>query len=1325
MSMLFSLSTVNVFAYSTQYDDSDDDYYNSSSFDRTTETPSLASSSATYGASSKQVSVSSEKLKQMGLLVGYQDGSLGLERTVTRAEFVTLVLRLLNMEPTNTTSYGYSVFPDTAGHWAAQSISVASNLGYVQGYPDGTFRPDGTITSPEIQAILIRILGYSNALSNAPWPQNIIAQSSQIGLVKNVSNLTTVSTRGLVAVMIDNALEIPLMEITGYSQNAYGNVMSINKDNSLLKKYLHYGKLRGDVVSTSENSSRLDSNEFFVDNAKFYFTDDDIDEKTIFSLKQNANYLLGRSIVAYFDDDGNITWISYSDNYDDDNVFYSTIKKYANKYITVTVNGEEERYKINNDTSIYIDGSAGDTDDIEVGQFVKIILSGNTVAFLKVFDFDKQDIVITAISSNYISYVDRFGSEGRFNLNNFDGINVFLGDNETSIEALRTNMVASVIKNDNDELDFYISNNTSVTGKLSRIYGSSIYINGTYYNLSKTLTYSDYSYNKYSDNDVVVRAVNNSSELQAFLNEDVTVVFDLEGNARHFVFGDGYSTTKSLTNVGIVIRKWSSDEEYLRIYNPDTDSYATYAYTNNTNRNTTKTPMSYSSVTSISDTSLTSNNRYIVGYNYDSNNVLTELYQPELTTILDVTSLYGSRYINTSDGKYYLDDDTIFITDLSDEYNISATTFDDLSVSSSLSGVQAIIVTAPYADSYYSSTNTAKYVIFVSGGDSISTDSDNVAVVTNTYRDYSGYGVELYTADGVAEYELSSNVSSSNYTIGDLVSYRLTSESSKYAKVSYIKPANVRSATIQSTSSNRRSLTLNDGNTYVVKSNAIVFDLTNCNYNDLSRNDIVKNDTSISAVSKYDNIKYVLNSDEQIVAIFIIDSYNSDSGSGSGNTNNKKPTAVITMSPKTNLTPSTNIVWSFAESYAPNNRSIVDTEWSSNKASTYQPGTYTVSLRVQDSSGTWSDYTSITFTVTADGQGSGVSGNTNSKKPTAVITISPETNITTKTALTYDYRSSTCSSEVSSSCNITNFEWSNNNTYFTTPGIYTIYLRVQDSLGTWSDWASKQITVVSESSTQPTITKPVAKITMTPDPTTTTVTVGTPITVTSTGSTIIDGTSIAREDFLGAVSGINNFTAGHHTISLRILDSRGVYSDYTTVSFTIAEKNEPPVIKGVTVSPANPTTDEDVTFTVMASDPNTDDSIVEYSWDNVVSNNSTYTTSYSTAGTKTVAVKVKDDKGNWSQVYTKTFSVKEAVVAPVVSRIEINIPEPTTNDKVTFTPVYTNSGGGQIWLEEFGGDYQNSGYYSAGTHRVTFRFTDGNGHYSNEVYIQFVVRDAG
>ena len=65
-----------------------------------------------------------------------------------------------------------------------------------------------------------------------------------------------------------------------------------------------------------------------------------------------------------------------------------------------------------------------------------------------------------------------------------------------------------------------------------------------------------------------------------------------------------------------------------------------------------------------------------------------------------------------------------------------------------------------------------------------------------------------------------------------------------------------------------------DSNFFFENDDAIVFDLTNCDVSDLSRNDIIKNDTSIGTISKYDNIKYVINSDEQIVAVFIVDSYN-------------------------------------------------------------------------------------------------------------------------------------------------------------------------------------------------------------------------------------------------------------------------------------------------------------------------------------------------------------------------------------------------------------------------------------------------------------------
>jgi type II secretory pathway pseudopilin PulG len=81
---------------------------------------------------------------------------------------------------------------------------------------------------------------------------------------------------------------------------------------------------------------------------------------------------------------------------------------------------------------------------------------------------------------------------------------------------------------------------------------------------------------------------------------------------------------------------------------------------------------------------------------------------------------------------------------------------------------------------------------------------------------------------------------------------------------------------------------------------------------------------------------------------------------------NQKPTAVISMTPESNITTITSITWGYNNSTDPDSDAIVDAEWTGMQEKYQTPGTYTVSLRVKDSEGNWSDTVEKTFSVTKD-----------------------------------------------------------------------------------------------------------------------------------------------------------------------------------------------------------------------------------------------------------------------------------------------------------------------------------------------------------------------
>lgn len=93
----------------------------------------------------------------------FDDGSqFRPEDIITRAEFVDLLVRL------RPEAQGQAVFSDVpAWHWAAQQIGAAVQLGWINGYPDGTFKPDKGLSRAEACTIINRMTGRTGDTAQA------------------------------------------------------------------------------------------------------------------------------------------------------------------------------------------------------------------------------------------------------------------------------------------------------------------------------------------------------------------------------------------------------------------------------------------------------------------------------------------------------------------------------------------------------------------------------------------------------------------------------------------------------------------------------------------------------------------------------------------------------------------------------------------------------------------------------------------------------------------------------------------------------------------------------------------------------------------------------------------------------------------------------------------------------------------------------------------------------------------------------------------------------------------------------------------------------
>lgn len=97
-------------------------------------------------------------LEDYGIINGYTDGTFQPQGTVTRAEFVAMSVRYYN--EIASVSYGSNTakYSDLASdHWAIKDISYATGRGWLNGYADGTFKPGSDITRAEVVSIVNRV----------------------------------------------------------------------------------------------------------------------------------------------------------------------------------------------------------------------------------------------------------------------------------------------------------------------------------------------------------------------------------------------------------------------------------------------------------------------------------------------------------------------------------------------------------------------------------------------------------------------------------------------------------------------------------------------------------------------------------------------------------------------------------------------------------------------------------------------------------------------------------------------------------------------------------------------------------------------------------------------------------------------------------------------------------------------------------------------------------------------------------------------------------------------------------------------------------------
>lgn len=173
-----------------------------------------------------------QAVNALGIMVGDEQGNMQLDRTVTRAEFITMAVKASpNGDQVGQAST--SPYPDVPyTHWAAGYVEAGVAAGLITGYSDGTFRPSNQITLAEGVTIVLQLLGYgSDSFSGAyPSPQMALYHSLKLERGLSAQNSNDVLTRHDAMYLFYNILSTnsksgtPYINSLGHSLNAAGEV---------------------------------------------------------------------------------------------------------------------------------------------------------------------------------------------------------------------------------------------------------------------------------------------------------------------------------------------------------------------------------------------------------------------------------------------------------------------------------------------------------------------------------------------------------------------------------------------------------------------------------------------------------------------------------------------------------------------------------------------------------------------------------------------------------------------------------------------------------------------------------------------------------------------------------------------------------------------------------------------------------------------------------------------------------------------------------------------------------------------------------------------
>lgn len=150
-----------------------------------------------------------DDLSKFNIINGYADGTFKPDNNITRAEFSKIICTTGIYDKVTESTNKFNDVSDT--HWAVDYIYTAKNIGIINGTSDTTFEPEANITYEQAIKMVVAALGYNDeAIAKGGYPSGYIMVANELGILNGLQFINTnYATRGDIAQIVRNALDVP------------------------------------------------------------------------------------------------------------------------------------------------------------------------------------------------------------------------------------------------------------------------------------------------------------------------------------------------------------------------------------------------------------------------------------------------------------------------------------------------------------------------------------------------------------------------------------------------------------------------------------------------------------------------------------------------------------------------------------------------------------------------------------------------------------------------------------------------------------------------------------------------------------------------------------------------------------------------------------------------------------------------------------------------------------------------------------------------------------------------------------------------------------